>query len=101
MSTEISILIPKFTFLYAKKNDTTEPITAVFTFPVDVNISGNIREDNAAKGRALKKILTFGEEVSIFINNGKSFKKIVTPDKIRIIKNTFSLFNFFLLLFIK
>ena len=61
----------------------------VTKFPVDVSISGKIRELRAAKGRALKKVLTFGEEVSTFINKGKSLKNIVEHDKITRIKKIF------------
>ena len=99
MITEIIILSPKFTFLYASTSAIKAPITEVAIFPVDVKISGNIRELSAAKGRALKKVLTLGEEVSTFINNGISLRKIVEHDNMITIKKIFWLVIFFTFFF--
>ena len=77
------------TFLYASTNAIKAPMTEVTIFPVDVKISGKMRELNAAKGRALKNVLTLGEEVSTFINKGISLRKIVEHDKIITIKKIF------------
>ena len=75
-------------------------MTEVTIFPVDVKISGKMRELNAAKGRALKNVLTLGEEVSTFINKGISLRKIVEHDKITTIKKIFWLVILFTCFFL-
>ena len=55
---------------------------------------------NAAKGRALKKVLTLGEEVSTFINKGISLRKIVEHYKIITIKKIFLLVILFTCFFL-
>jgi hypothetical protein len=75
-------------------------MTEVTIFPVDIKMSGKIKELNAAKGRALKKVFTLGEEVSAFINKGISLRKIVEHDKIITIKKIFWLVIFFTCFFL-